>query len=231
MNKKIWIVASIEALLFLVLLGTMSKCNSDKIEQLENNIEAYKTEMKVVKTKNGDLMASRQSLILSESEMRKELDISKNELKELKKTLGDNIAYITKLKSNISVDTIHMKGDTVYVRDNHTVKDFIFEDEWMNISAEVHDVSANSEMCIRNITMNVPLEYGMTDSHRVFVKTQNPYVQFTDMNSVVVNGSTVKEKPKRFHHGITIGVGVHYGILNKKIDVGPGVMYGFTYSF
>lgn len=231
MNKKIWIVASIEALLFLVLLGTMSKCNNEKIERLENNIEAYKSEMEVVHTKNGELLASRQSLILSESEMREELEMSKKELKDLKKTLGDKIAYITKLNSNISVDTIYMKGDTVYVKDNRTVKDFIFEDEWMNISAEVHDVSANSEMCIKNITMDVPLEYGMTDSHKVFVKTPNPYVNFTDMNSVIINGSSVKEKPKRFHHGITIGVGVHYGILNNKIDIGPGVMYGFTYSF
>ena len=231
MTKKSWVVIVLEALLFFIILGTLTKCNNEKIERLENNIEAYKSEMEIVQTKNGELIASRQSLILSESEMREELEMSKKELKDLKKTLGDKIAYITKLNSNISVDTIYMKGDTVYVRDNHMVKDFIFEDEWMNISAEVHDANVNSEMCIKNITMDVPLEYGMTEGYKVFVKTPNPYVKFTDMNSAIINGSSVKEKPKRFHHGITLGVGVNYGFIHGKVDVGPSLIYGFTYSF
>jgi regulator of replication initiation timing len=233
MDKKTWIIVVLEALLFLFILGTMTKCNSDKLERMENNIEAYKSEMETVKTENGSLIASKQSLILTEKELREELDISKKELKELKKTLGDNIAYIAKLETRVSVkDTIYMSADTVYVNNDNTTKTFMWADEWMSFSGKVSGITiSDSEMSVHDISMNVPLEYGMTDGYKVFVKSSNPYVQFTDMNSVIVNGSSIKEKPKRFHHGISIGVGVNYGILAGKLDVGPYVGYGFTYSF
>jgi hypothetical protein len=79
--------------------------------------------------------------------------------------------------------------------------------------------------------MDVPLEFGLTDGYKVFVKSSNPYVKFDEINSVVVDGSSVKKKQKRWHHGITAGFGVHYGLVQSNWDFGPGVMYGVTYSF
>lgn len=233
MDKKTWIVIVVEALLFLAILGTVVRCSNDKIERLENNIGAYKTEMEVVKTQNGELMATRQSLMLTEAELREELSISKSELKNLKKTLADDIAYIAKLETMVAVpDTIYMKGDTVYIKDDYTIKLFEWEDDWTTLGAEVYGISLETaELSIFDVSMNVPLEFGLTDGYKVFVKSPNPYVKFQELNSVVVTGSSVKEKPKRFHHGITVGAGVHYGLSHMNWDFGPGVMYGFTYSF
>jgi hypothetical protein len=63
------------------------------------------------------------------------------------------------------------------------------------------------------------------------VKSPNPYITFTDINSVVMNNSSVKEREKRFHHGIYVGFGVQYGLFGKQWDFGPQGGYAFMYSF
>lgn len=233
MDKKSWIIIVLETLLFLCIIGTVVKCSNDKIERLEHNIGAYKDKIELVETTNGELMATKQSLMLSEQELREELDMSKKELKELKKTLADDIAYIAKLESSIAVpDTVYMKGDTVRVVGNDTIKSFNWKDDWLGFKADVMGSTIeNSNMNIYDIFMDVPLEFGLTDGYKVFVKSPNPYVKFNEINSVVVNGSSVKKKEKRFHHGILVGFGVHYGLSQRNFDFGPGVMYGLTYSF
>lgn len=233
MSRKSWITIIVEAMLFLAVIGTVVKCSNDKIERLENNIGAYKNKMELVETQNGELMAVRQSLMLSEAELREELDMSKNELKNLKKTLADDIAYIAELESRLAVpDTVYMKPDTVYVKDGYTTKLFDWKNDWMNVGAEVHGTTiGDAELSLFDIYMDVPLEFGLTDGYKVFVKSSNPYVKFTELNSVVVDGSSVKKKTKRWHHGITAGFGVHYGLVQSNWDFGPGVMYGVTYSF
>lgn len=233
MDKKTWIIIILEAMLFLGILGGVVKCSNDKIDRLENNIVAYKTEMEVVKTQNGELMATKQSLMLSEAEMREELNMSKRELKDLKKTLADDIAYITQLESMVVIpDTVYVQGDTVYLSGVDTVKTFKWQDKWMGLSANVvGNYVSDAELNIYDIFMDVPLEFGLTDGYKVFVKSSNPYVKFDEINSVVVDGSSVKKKTKRWHHGITAGFGVHYGLVQSNWDFGPGVMYGVTYSF
>lgn len=233
MSRKSWIIIIVEAMLFLAVIGTVVKCSNDKIERLENNIGAYKNKMELVETQNGELMAVRQSLMLSEAELREELNMSKKELKNLKKDLADDIAYIAELESRLAVpDTVYMKPDTVYVKDDYTIKVFDWKNDWMKVGAEVYGTTIdNSELSLFDIYMDVPLEFGLTDGYKVFVKSSNPYVKFTELNSVVVNGSSVKAKPKRWHHGITAGFGVHYGLSQSNWDFGPGVMYGVTYSF
>lgn len=220
-------------MLFLGILGSVVKCSNDKIDRLENNIVAYKTEMEVVKTQNGELMATKQSLMLSEAEMREELNMSKKELKDLKKTLADDIAYIAQLESMVMIpDTVYVQGDTVYISGVDTVKTFKWRDKWMGLSANVvGNYVSDAELNIYDIFMDVPLEFGLTDGYKVFVKSSNPYVKFDEINSVVVDGSSVKKKQKRWHHGITAGFGVHYGLVQSNWDFGPGVMYGVTYSF
>jgi signal peptidase I len=171
--------------------------------------------------------------MLTESELREELDLTKKEYRELEKTLADDIAYIAQLEAMVAVpDTIYMKGDTVYIKDDYTIKLFEWQNKWMRLGAEVYGSSIEtSELSVFDVSMDVPLEFGLTDGYKVFVKSPNPYVKFQELNSVVVTGSSVKEKDKRFHHGITAGFGIHYGLSQRNWDFGPGVMYGLTYSF
>lgn len=234
MTKKSWIILIIEALVFIALLGTVSKCSRDKIDTLEHNIDAYKDRIEYVEDRNENLMAIKSSLILSESKALGELEISKAEIKDLKKKLDDDIAYIAKLESQIALkDTVFMKPDTVYVtNDNIITKQFSWSDDWTNMTASVFgNTIEDSKLSVNSLNMNVPLELGLTDDYKFWVKSENPYVNFTDIKSAVIDNSSVKEKEKRFNHGIYLGFGFQYGLFGSNWDFGPQFGYGFMYSF
>lgn len=235
MNRKSWIIIVIEALVFILLLGTVAKCSHDKIERLEHNVDAYRDTIEYVEMQNDELLTAKQSLILTESELREELDISKREMKDLKKRLGDDIAYIARLEAQIGIkDTVFLKGDTIFIDkiDSTITKTFNLEDDWLNMTANIRgNTIADSKMSINNFNMQVPLDVGLTDDYRFWVKTPNPYVTITDINAAVIHGSDVAKKDKRFHYGLHLGFGLQYGLFGQHWDIGPQISYGFTYSF
>lgn len=232
-NVKYWLMIVGELLLFLFITGIMSRCNSNKVDVLENNIIAYKDSLKTVSLKNGELMSYKQTLILDNEVMREELGITKNEVKELEKQLDSKIASINRLNSLLSMkDTVFMKGDTVYIDNDITSKKFGWSDTWMSFNADVTGKSiAESILSIYNFKAKVPIEFGITNDYKVWAKSSNPNFVVEDMTGTVIYGSTVYPKPKRFHHGISLGLGINYGLLSKQIDIGPSLIYGFTYSF
>ena len=234
MTKKSWIILIIEALVFIALLGTISRCSRDKIDTLEHNIGAYKNEIELVEAKNGELIAIKESLILSESEIKEELNLTKLEIKELEKQLDADIAYINKLEAEISIkDTLWLKPDTVFVKTDGTyVKTFEWKDGWTKINTSVSGNSImDSKLTLNYLKIDVPLELGLTDDYKFWVKSENPYVNFTDIKSAVINNSSVKEKEKRWHHGISLGFGFQYGLFGKTWDFGPQLGYSIEYSF
>ena len=234
MTKKSWIILIIEALVFIALLGTVSKCSSNKIDLLEHNIDAYKDLIEYVEDRNSNLIAIKESLILSEEQAREELEMTKKEIKDLKKQLNDDIAYIAKLEGQLELkDTVWMKPDTVYItNDNIITKQFSWSDDWTNMTASVFgNTIEDSKLSVNSLNMNVPLELGLTDDYKFWVKSENPYINFTDINSVVINNSSVKEKEKRWHHGISLGFGFQYGLFGKTWDFGPQFGYSLEYSF
>ena len=151
MSKKSWILLIAEALVFILLFGSITKCNNDKIDRLEHNISAYRDSIEYVEMKNGELMAMKESLILSESEAREELKITKDELKDLKKKLDSDVAYIAQLKSQIGIkDTLWMKPDTVFVQKDGTIfKTFNWMDKWTKVDASITGNSIE-ESCTKN---------------------------------------------------------------------------------
>jgi hypothetical protein len=234
MTKKSWIIIVLEAIVFILLLGTVSKCNADRVDLLEHNISAYKSQVELVELENSNLLIAKESLILSESQAREELEMSKEETRELRKKLGSAAAQINKLQSQIEIaDTVYMKADTVYIdRKDNATKLFSWSDQWTSLNAKVFGKSVkDSQMSVYDLKMNLPITFGVTNDYKVFVTSPNPYVTFEDMTSATIYGSTIAPKPKRFHHGIFLGFGVNYGLITKSLDIGPSLGYGFTYSF
>lgn len=236
MNRKSWIIIVIEALIFIALIGTVSKCSYDKINRLEHNIDVYRDSIEYVETQNNELITAKQSLILSEAELREELDISKREMKDLKKKLGDDIAYIAKLEAEIDLkDTISLKADTVFIDkiDSTTItKQFNWKDDWFDMTASIKGSNiSDSKLSINKFNINVPLTVGLTDDYKFWVKTANPYVNITDINSAVIDESKLKPKHKRWNFSMHGGIGVHYGLFGQQVDVGPYVGYGISYNF
>jgi len=91
--------------------------------------------------------------------------------------------------------------------------------------------------------MNANLTLDVIDNGKqlsVIAKTDNPYMQLGDMQSVVIdpiNSPTLKSyyKPKRWGLSFYLGAGVNVGYdpINKSIglNIGPSAGFAVTYNF
>lgn len=208
--------------------------NNDRISKLSNNVSVYRDSIETVTLKNNELLASKQSLILSEAQIRDELNVSKAEIKELKRQLNADLAYIAKLETNVELkDTVWMKPDTVFMNaNNYITKSFKYSDNWLQMNSSVYGSNVDDlKLSIDYLNIDVPLMLGLTDNYKFWVQTNNPYVTFTNIEGAVVDESAIKPKRQAWHLSVHAGIGVHYGLFGQKVDVGPYVGAGVSYNF
>lgn len=231
MIKKIYFI--IETIMLVCIIIFVSKCSSTKIQDLQQNINAYKTQIELVEIENSKLIATKESLILSEREVREELEISRAEFRALEKKLNDNIAYISKLESEVNnKDTIWMKADTIYINNNTIYKHFSWNDQWNHIDATVFGNSIEkSQLSINSFSIKVPLEVGLTDDYKLWAISENPNVEFVDIKGSVIQNSNIDDRKLRFRHGFHVGFGFHYGLFGRNWDFGPQVGYSLQLNF
>ena len=234
MSKKAWVIIIIETLLFLLIFSVMIHYNNDRISKLSNNVSVYRDSIETVTLKNNELLASKQSLILSEAQIRDELNVSKAEIKELKRQLNADLAYIAKLETNVELkDTVWMLPDTVFVNaNNYITKSFKYSDNWLQMNSSVYGSNVDDlKLSIDYLNIDVPLMLGLTDNYKFWVQTNNPYVTFTNIDGAVVDESAIKPKRQAWHLSMHAGIGVHYGLFGQKVDVGPYIGAGVSYNF
>ena len=233
-NVKYLLMFISEAMLFLFIMTMMNRCNSEKVDILETNIIGYRDLLKTAELKNGELVSFKQSLILTNEALREELNMSKNEIKDLEKKLDSKIAQVNKLSSILQMkDTVFMKGDTVYVNpDSTSTKIFKWNDEWTSLTANVTGTSIiESNLALYNFKVKVPLEFGITENYKVWAKSPNPYLIIEDISSATVYGSTIYPKKKRWSWGLQAGFGAGYDVISKRFVVGPYAGAGVEYNF
>ena len=230
-NAIIIIVA--EAILFCLFFGFILVSKTDDINRLDQNLKASKSQIEQLELKNGDLISSRDLYIAKESELTSILDITKQEVKDLKKKLGSSLTYISDIQSRVEFDTIFAVKDSIIYITPQTIKNnFKYGDEWVDLRGEsLMNLSDNtSQTTINKLSINVPLRTGITDNYKIFIQSDNPYVDFTSIEGAVLDKSMINKK-QRWAHGISFGVGVQYGIINKRFDIGPQIGYSLHFNF
>lgn len=212
-----------------IYLYHRNSVKSQEIAQYKQNWKAANDSVEYYKLKNGQLMAEKTQFILSEKDMLAQLNMTKDELKDLKKKLGKKPTTITKIETEIRVDSIYIESKPLYVSRDSLVIPISFSDKWfaMNGLVEYKDSLARTNMY--NISMNASLTVGSTENNKFFVTSPNPYLHITDITSVV----SEKTKPKRKHwgFGINIGPSVGYDFHHKDIYYGIGGSIGLQYNF
>lgn len=212
----------------ILFISTKSCVDSrDSNEALKQNLIAAQDTIRIHTLKNGDLLAEKNAFILNEQELEKQLGIAKNEIKELKSKVGSSFTTITKIESKIEYDTIVIPGDTVIINNGQRLVKFSYNDEWLSLSGETH-IDSIYRTKLYNINIPVDLVVGATKENKIFVETKNPYLHINN-----ITGAVLQDTRKKSHwgFGLGIGVGAQYGIINKKIDIGPQVMCGVMYRF
>lgn len=230
-NNKLYIIfgSVIAVLLSTIIVGAGYYKN--KLSNAEQNIDTYKGHIEQLQLKNGELISANNSYILKTKDLENQFNLSKKEVKDLEKKLGDKLAYISKISTKIQYDTITAIKDTIIYRDNLTEVQFKYTDKWTSFNGVTKLANNNAETSIYDLNINVPLKVGLADNYKIFVQSDNPYIQFTDIEGAVIDGSKFNQKKKRVSWGVQLGIGAMYDIIDKNISVGPYGGLGVQLNF
>lgn len=227
-NSIIALIVTILILIFSIS-GCVYKCNRGQITILKQNLRAAQDTVEVFKLSNGNLLYEKAAYILNEKDLLKQLNMTKEELKEIKKKAGQPI-YITDIQTVIKYDTINTVKDSIIYKNGDLDYTFKHNDKWLSFRGHTLIKDSIPSTQIFDISIPTSLKVGLTKDYNIFVESTNPYMAITSIEGAALNKSSLVKKPK-ITHGLTIGLGAQYGILNKQIDIGPQISYGLHINF
>ncbi len=227
-NNIIALIVTVLIFIFSIS-GCVYKCNRDQINTLKQNLRAAQDTIEVIKLSNGNLLYEKAAYILSEKDLLKQLNMTKEELKEIKKKAGQPI-YITDIQTVIKYDTINTTKDSIIYKKGDLDYTFKHIDKWLSFRGHTLIKDSIPSTQIFDISIPTSLKVGLTKDYNIFVEPTNPYMNITSIEGAVLNKSSLVKKPK-IAQGLTIGLGAQYGILNKQFDIGPQISYGLHINF
>lgn len=226
--KYALLIAAIASGVVITLLTCRSSVKSQVNTVYEDDMERLKDSVRVLKLKNGQLVAENRAYLLSEEQLTKDLSITRKEVAELKKKLRSSIKALSEIKTHVKVDTLRLPGKIIYQSTDSVDAEFEYGDKWMDLAGQVNIRPQLVEATLYKMNMRIPLVVGMTEDNRMFATSPNPHVTITDIQSNIVY-----KKPKRKHWGIglNVGPGVYYDAINNKFAAGIGLQVGLNYNF
>lgn len=236
MDKKT-IIILIETIAILFAIFFMWRYFDSKLNVSDQNLIAARGEITTLKLKNNELLQVRDSYIIKEKDLEEQLGISKKEMKELEKKLDASVTYISKLESQINSGEIVTNRDSIiYVSKNLTKVNFSYSDKWLKIKGVNNlefksDSLTNIQTILNNINIITNLKVGLTDKNQIFVKSDNPYLTFSQIDGAYLDKDVAQVKRIKFSWGLQLGIGAQYGLIKKNWDVGPYAGFGIGLSF
>lgn len=236
-EKKTLLGYIIEGIIFIAIIAAVWGIYNNKLDTSEQNLKAARGHIEQVELKNGELMSSRDSYIATINDLEELLDITKQEVKDIQRQLDSKVAYISKIESEVRVEYIETVRDSIiYVNSNPNIatSTFRYNNKWVDLVGRNEfnfDEQFNYKTTIESLSMNVPLNVGLTNDYQIFVKTPNPYVSFSSIEGAVIDNSVLKPRKKRFNWGLQLGFGAMYDIMDKDIAVGPYAGVGAEFNF
>ena len=237
MNKQTLLSYLIEAVVFIAIIAGLWGFYDRKLDISEQNLLAFKGKLEQVELKNGELLSSRDSYVATISDLEELLGITKQEVRDMQRQLNSKIAYIAELEQNTRVEYIEVVKDSIIYVDNDRQKvitSFHYNDNWLSFNGE-NEFTLGSELDCKttlcNIQMNTPLTVGLTNDYKIFVKSDNPYVNFSSIEGAVIDKQALKPRKKRFGWGLQLGFGAMYDVIDKDVAVGPYAGAGIELNF
>lgn len=231
-REKIGLIVIAVLLISLVGVILFATNKNKKLTVANNNIEALTDTITVKELKNGELLQYNQSLVLEKEELEKYLQLSKQEVKDLEKKLNSKLLYISKLEGTIKTDTIYIENTTTTVDSLSYRYSFMKSTEYYTICGytDVDEIHKSTTTITEN-TIPLKLKVGLTEDWKIFVTSDNPHVNLTDIEGALVDKNVFlkQQKKNRFSIGIQAGFGAHYGLVHRQFDYGPYIGLGVEY--
>lgn len=232
-----WFWFAVEAIIFIAIIAGVYGFLSNKLDISEQNVMVARGKVEELTLKNGELIAVRDSHITTINELEEVLSITKAEAKELQRKLDSKIAYIAELEQNVKIEYIEVVKDSIiYVNNNKqkVIASFNYNDTWLSLSGENEFTLGDKfdyKTTLHDIQMNTPLTVGLTNDYKIFVKSDNPYVNFSSIEGAVIDKQALRPRKKRFGWGLQFGVGAMYDVWHKQVAVGPYGGLGVEINF
>lgn len=197
-------------LVTFLIIGLFGWCIHLRNQLDISNQNLYTSQSKVeqLQLENGKIVSIRDSYIVSNKELKEQLELSNKEIRTLRKQLGEKPKVITKIETVIERDTLKLIEQ---------IDKFSYKDDWMSFSYNPQYQS------VMDFSMNVPLNIGMTND-KVFVYSDNPYLNINAVESF-------RRDEKRWSLGFHFGMGMNYGLIHRQFDIGPTISAGINYRF
>ena len=237
MNKQTLLSYLIEAVIFIAIIAGLWGYYDRKLDISDQNLLAFRGKLEQVELKNGELLSSRDSYVATINDLEELLGIAKQEVRDMQRQLNSKIAYISELESNVRIDSVVTVRDSIIYVDNTAKKmiaSFHYDDKWMSFNGENEFTFGENYECktkLHNFTMNTPLVVGLTNDYQIFVKSDNPYVNFSSIEGAVIDKQALKPRKQRFGWGLQLGVGAMYDVIDKDVAVGPYAGLGVELNF
>lgn len=236
-EKKTLLGYIIEGVIFMAIIAAVWGFFSNRLDTSEQNLKAARGHIEQVELKNGELLTARDSYIATINDLEDLLDISKQEIRDIQRQLDSKVAYISKIESEVRVEYIETVRDSIiYINSdpNIATSTFRYNDKWVDLIGR-NDFTFGEKFSynttIESLSMDVPLNVGLTNDYQIFVKTPNPYVSFSNIDGAVIDNSVLRPRKKRFNWGLQMGFGAMYDVMNKNIAVGPYAGVGAEFNF
>ena len=236
-NKRTLLIHIIEVVIFIAIIATVWGCYSNKLNDSEQNLKAARGRIEQVELKNGELLTSRDSYIAKIGDLEELLDISKQEIKDIQRHLDSKVAYISKIEAETRIEYIETVRDSIIYINNEpqiATSSFRYNDKWVNLIGRnefTFGEKFSYNTTIESLSIDVPLNVGLTNDYQIFIKTPNPYVSFSNIDGAVIDNSILKPRKKRFSWGLHGGIGVMYDIIDNDIAIGPTASFGVHINF
>jgi len=251
-QRNLLIVALIVAIIFL--RGCGSGVSETDVTMYKQNISALKDSVRTYKTRNGDLVFEKSSLLVESGDLKKyNKDLAK-ELKDIK----DNPIYVAKIVTKLVHDTMYLepKVDTAGITFNadSTVKSIPFTwgdtaiyapDNYRQLAGKyIISVETNLNVTTKNFSitndeLGFSLTTGLTENKddllEIFIKSPYPGFKPSKIDGALINPreSDVIKKffpPKRWSIGPYVGYGGYVdpskGTAGTGINAGVSISYG-----
>jgi uncharacterized small protein (DUF1192 family) len=228
---KDWLLLILGILLIIMFFWV----NSLKSENL-NLSQSYTDSVTVYKNKAGEEYKEKQLAILSVDELKKENSELYQEIKSLKETP----VVVSKVETVFKVDTVKLETthtiiETDSIPDHQYNWSFNHPDNYYALSGKslISGDFNTFSSTLDNLTVNSKITLDVIDNDEnlsVIVKSDNPYVDISDINSVVIDPTKSKTLKKYFPQkkwglGPSVGVGV-----DKNLHFTPYIGVSINYS-
>lgn len=197
-------------LVIFLIIGLFGWCIHlrNQLDISNQNLYTSQSKVKQLQLENGKIVSICDSYIVSNKELKEQLELSNKEIRTLRKQLGEKPKVITKIETVIERDTLKLIEQ---------IDKFSYKDDWMSFSYNPQYQS------VIDFSMSVPLNIGYT-SDKVFVYSDNPYLNINTVESF-------RREEKRWSFGCGFAMGMTYGLIHRQFDIGPTISVGINYRF